>query len=211
LLYQPSSYAIIVRVMKKSHNKTKVSILGKIHPGIFLGAAIISGIICVFALRSNNEHMITLRDAVFSADKNNGDVNGALRNLQYYVTSHMNTNLSSGNGSVYPPIQLKYTYNKLVAAQASSIHDQKTQLYNQAQTYCQQLDPVDFSGRNRVPCIENYVRTHNATAVTIPDSLYEFSFISPSWSPDLAGWTMVVSIVSIILFIISLAYRLLRD
>lgn len=185
--------------------------MGKIHPGVFLVVAIISGAICVFGLRSNNEHMIVLRDAVFSADKNDGDVNGALKNLQTYVTAHMNTNLSTGNGSVYPPIQLKYTYDKLVAAQTNSIHDQKTQLYNQAQIYCQQLDPVDFSGRNRVPCIENYVQTHNVTSVTIPDSLYKFSFASPTWSPDLAGWTMLTAIVSIVLFILSLTYGYLRD
>ncbi|MFI5271302.1 MAG: hypothetical protein ACHQT9_04655 [Candidatus Saccharimonadales bacterium] len=196
--------------MKKSHKKSKVSFLGRVHPGVFLGVAIISGIICIFGLRSNNEHMIVLRDAVFSADKNNGDINGALKNLQSYVTSHMNTNLSTGNGSVYPPIQLKYTYDRLVAAQTNSIHDQKTALYNQAQTYCQQLDPVDFSGRNRVPCIENYVQTHNVTAAAIPDSLYKFSFTSPTWSPDLAGWTMLIAIGSIILFAISLTYRYLK-
>ena len=30
----------------------------------------------------------------------------------------------------------------------------------------------------------------------IPDSLYKFDFVSPTWSPDLAGWSLLVAIVS---------------
>ena len=168
--------------------------------------AIIATIVCVFALRANNEQMIKLRNAVYATDKNNTNVETALQQLQTYVTSHMNTNLSSGNGTVYPPIQLTYTYQRILAAQKQAALTDNTQLYTAAQTYCQQQDPVDFSGRNRVPCIEQYVESHSATQLpAIPASLYEFSFISPSWSPDLAGWSMLAAAVSGVLFIITLA------
>jgi hypothetical protein len=187
-----------------------------IKPWYFLAVAIISTVVCVFALRANNEHMVKLRDAVYAADKNNGDaklsssastadkstgdVSVALHNLQAYVTAHMNTNLSSGPNAVYPPIQLKYTYDRLVQAQETG--QTGDALYAQAQAYCEQQDPVDFSGHNRVPCIEQYVESHGGSQapVNIPDALYKFSFISPRWSPDLAGWSLLVAIASWLTF-----------
>jgi hypothetical protein len=86
------------------------------------------------------------------------------------------------------------------------VQQTNAQLYTDAQQYCQALDPTDFSGHNRVPCIEQYVETHNAIAQSIPDSLYEFDFISPTWSPDLAGWGLVGSILSAILFVASFIF-----
>jgi hypothetical protein len=147
--------------------------------------------------------MAKLRGQVYTADENNGDVQAALANLQSYVTAHMNTNLSGGPNAVYPPIQLKYTYDRLVQAESQDASDANETLYTAAQSYCQQLDPVDFSGHNRVPCIEQYVETHGAQLATVPAALYEFDFISPVWSPDLAGWSLVVTVLSGLLFIIS--------
>lgn len=170
-------------------------------PWYFLVLAIISAVVCVFALRANNQHMITLREAVYSADKNNTDVQKPLKDLQAYVTTHMNTSLTAGNTSVYPPIQLKYTYERLSNAQKEQFAKSNTDLYTEAQHYCEQQNSVDFSGHNRVPCIEQYVQGHtSAQAPTIPDALYKFAFVSPSWSPDLAGWSMLVAALSAIIF-----------
>lgn len=190
--------------MNKRHLHHLWTKLRLIQPWYFLVLALLTGLVCIFALRANNQHMLRLRDAVYSADKSNGDVQGALNKLQAYVTSHMNTNLSTGT-SVYPPVQLKYTYDRLVQAQeaAGAPNDTSTPLYTEAQAYCEQQDPVDFSGHNRVPCIEQYVQSHGGTAapttVNIPDALYKFAFISPRWSPDLAGWTMLVAAFSLIM------------
>ncbi len=79
--------------------------------------------------------MVRLRTAVYTADKNNADVVKPLKALQAYVTSHMNTNLSTGNTSVYPPIQLQHTYDRLVKAQEQQQNN--TDLYSQAQAYCE--------------------------------------------------------------------------
>jgi hypothetical protein len=172
-----------------------------IKPWYFLVLALVSGVICIGALRANNQHMSELRDAVYAADKNNGDVKGALQELQAYVTTHMNTNLASGKTAVYPPIQLKYTYDRLVAAQNEKFA-KGSSLYNEAQRYCEGQNSTDFSGRNRVPCIEQYVQSHTSSKPSdVPDSLYKFSFASPRWSPDLAGWTMLITVFSFITFI----------
>ena len=179
-----------------------------ISPWYFLAIAVASGVICIFALRANNQHMIKLRDAVYAADQNNTDAQTALRNLQAYVTSHMNTNLSTGV-SIYPPIQLQHTYDRLVQAQTDQLAKTNTQLYTDAQHYCEQQNSVDFSGHNRVPCIEQYVQGHAAAQLpVIPAALYEFSFVTPTWSPDLAGWSLLVASLATLLFVIMLAARL---
>lgn len=162
---------------------------------------IVSIIVCVFALRENNLQMVKLRNAVYQADQSGTGVEQALQKLRGYVQVHMNTDLSSGTTAVYPPIQLKYTYARLQQAEQQRVTSTNAALYPEAQAYCQQQNPTDFSGRNRVPCIESYVAQYGAKAHTIPDSMYKFSFISASWSPDVAGWSLVISIV-LALFII---------
>ena len=173
----------------------------------------VSAAFTVAALRSNNEHMASLRANVYQADKSGIGVPKSLQNLQAYVTAHMNTNLSDGAGSVYPPIQLEYTYLRLVQAQTQSALSGNGGLYTAAQAYCQKLDPYDFSGHNRVPCIENYVSTHGTNGTkqpTISPALYEFDFVSPSWSPDLAGWLLLVTILLATLSLLFVFYALYR-
>ncbi|HEY4963546.1 MAG TPA: hypothetical protein VIH90_02510 [Candidatus Saccharimonadales bacterium] len=178
----------------------------KIKPVYFLILTLISLAICIYALRSNNEQMIKLRAEVYAADQNNGDISGALKNLQAYVTSHMNTNLSTGPNAVYPPIQLENTYKRLVEQQGQQTTSENTQLYSDAENYCQAQVPTGFSGRYRIPCIENYINTHNLKQVSVDQSLYEFDFVSPSWSPDLAGWSVLITIFFGVCFLASLGY-----
>jgi hypothetical protein len=185
--------------MKKNYLHHVTTKFRAVSPWYFLILAIISGLICITALRSNYEHMSKLRQAVFTADMTNSDVQAPLSALQAYVTAHMNTGLSSGSNAVYPPIQLKYTYERLVQAQGQQVTQANSQLYSDAQHYCEQQNPTDFSGRNRVPCVQQYVSDHSLKAGTaIPDSLYKFDFLSPRWSPDLAGWSLIVAALSIL-------------
>lgn len=173
----------------------------------FLAAASIS----IAALRENNLHMVSLRSAVYQADKNNADVAAALKKLQAYVVTHMNTSLTTGSGSVYPPIQLKYTYDRLQAAANQAAQAANGQVYTDAQHYCEQQDSTDFSGKNRVPCIESYVAAHGVKVQTVPDALYKFDFFSPVWSPDLAGWSLVASgvlfVASVVRFVLGVWLR----
>jgi hypothetical protein len=167
----------------------------------YLAAAVVVGaIVSAVALHNNNFHMLKLRDAVFTADKEGKDVQKPLQELQHYVTGHMNTDLTTGTG-VYPPIQLKYTYDRLVEAESKQLRDSNTQLYNDAQQYCERLNPNDFSGRNRVPCIQQYVKDQGQPLKVIPDSLYKFDFVSPIWSPDLAGWSVLFTTLATLLLL----------
>lgn len=154
------------------------------------------------ALRHNNLEMVQLRNAVYQADKSGNNVEGALYNLRTYVYAHMNTGLST-NGSVYPPIQLKYTYQRLLQAAQAKAATVNAQLYTDAQEYCQATIPNGFSGRYRVPCIESYISSHGGQeTVSIPSAMYKFDFVSPRWSPDLAGYSLLLSgLLGILLFI----------
>jgi hypothetical protein len=165
-------------------------------------AFLLCAVVCVTSLRANYAGMVELRDVVYRADKNGGDVEAALQNLRAYVGQHMNTNLDAGKG-VYPPIQLKYTYERLIKAEKKRIDAANSKIYNDAQRYCERQDPNSFYGRERVPCVQNYIKTRQTAKVhAVPDALYKFDFASPSWSPDLAGWSLVLSVLLLALTIL---------
>lgn len=170
---------------------------------LVLAVVIMSGV-SALALRANNQRMLELRQAVFVADERGGDVEATLRELRQHVYTHMNTNLASGSNAVYPPIQLKYTYERLLAEAQADAKAQNAQVYTEAQAYCEQQYPDSFSGGPRVPCIRDYVASHNVATPTIPDSLYKFDFVSPRWSPDLAGWSIVVTGLLIVALLVRL-------
>lgn len=185
--------------------KNKIKFIASLPYKVFLGLFLLSAIVCVLALRGNNQNMIELRDVVYEADKNSGDVSTALNNLRQYVHSHMNTDLSSGGNAIKPPIQLKYTYERLHAAEKQRVDSVNERIYTEAQAHCERQDPASFSGGSRVPCIEEYVSRNGAQPNVVPAALYQFDFISPAWSPDMAGWSLVLSIIFFISFVSSFA------
>ena len=172
---------------------------------VFLILFVASTLVSVYALRQNNLTMVKLRDVVYEVDKNAGDVNTALNNLRQYVYAHMNTNLSSGGNAIKPPIQLKYTYERLIEAAEKKVNN--SALYTEAANYCQEKIPasVSISGRGRVACVQDYILSHGGKrAPIIPTALYQFDFVSPTWSPDLAGWSLVLTAIFFLVFIAKL-------
>jgi hypothetical protein len=162
--------------------------------------AVMCIVVAVVSLRQNNLTAVDLRDKVLQADKENKHVETALDELRVFVYAHMNTNLSTGT-SVYPPIQLKYRYDRLVKAEKARVEAANKAIVRQAQAVCAKEPARDFAGRdNRALCRGFYVNKHNVnkhkvTVRTIPDSLYKFDFASPRWSPDRAGWSLVLAFV----------------
>jgi hypothetical protein len=163
--------------------------------------AVLCGVVALFALRQNNLTAVRLRDEVLKVDQENGDVEAALRNLRSYIYGHMNTSLASST-SVYPPIQLKYRYERLVQAEKDRVSAINSTIYNDAQSYCERTQPASFYGAGRLGCIQSYLDSHpGATEKPIQDATYKFDFASPVWSPDLAGWSMVLSGFFLVLFV----------
>lgn len=177
-------------------------------PWFFLIIAVISALVCVAAMRANNLRMVELRQAVYAADEAGEDIETPLRKLREHVYGHMNTSLSSGSNAVYPPIQLKYTYDRLVKSQQAATGVANTAIYAEAQKYCEQTIPNGVSGSVRIGCIQSYIKQNDpAAAPAIPKNLYQFDFVSPTWSPDLAGWSMLIAFASVVTALLLFIYR----
>lgn len=179
-------------------------------PYYMLGIAVISSIIAVVSLRQNNYTMIRLRDTVTKVDQADGDVEAALRELREYVYGHMNTNLASGNNAIKPPIQLKYRYERLAATEADRVKAQNAQVTAAGEAKCAAQYPAGGYNAPRVACVQEYVRQNAVSSNSVPDGLYKFDFVSPRWSPDLAGWSVLVATISWVIFGVLLVTRRFR-
>lgn len=197
----------MLRVMNKRKLHHVWTTLRPFSSYYFLVVAVVSLVIGLVALRQNNVTAIQLRDEVSKVDEQNGDVEAALRKLREHVYSHMNSDLSGGAANIQQPVQLKYRYERLVSAEKARVSAENERIYNDAQVDCERRFPEGLSGRSRVPCIEEYVSSRSIKEQPIPDSLYKFDFVSPAWSPDLAGISLLISAVFVLLFVV----RLLLD
>ncbi|MET1033470.1 MAG: hypothetical protein ABWX94_03145 [Candidatus Saccharimonadales bacterium] len=173
---------------------------------------VIASIVAVFALRQNNLRMVELRQAVYQADEQGGDAETALQNLRKHVYAHMNTDLAGGQNAVYPPVQLKYTYQRLQQAEKERATQDSARIYTDAQNTCERQFPTGFSGSGRIPCIQKYISEHGSAEKSVPDALYKFSFTSPSWSPDLAGFSVAFAgLLALLLIVRVIAGRILKS
>jgi hypothetical protein len=156
----------------------------------------------VAALRSNNQQMVILRANVFKADKDNKDIEKSLTILREYVYNHMNTNLASGANAVRPPIQLKYTYERLVAANAATYDAETKRILDEADATCVAQFPGSVFSQPRTECAKAYGAAHPVTQKTVAEDLYKFDFLSPTWSPDQAGWSILAAGFFFLLFVV---------
>jgi hypothetical protein len=160
----------------------------------------VSMLISVIALSSNSRTAKKLYDNLILIDSQGGDTRVALDDLRRHIFGHMNTPLGSKNG-LKPPIQLFGTYQRLLETEQKKIADQEgSNIYNDAQLYCEKEDPVSFYGANRLGCITEYISNNQlveAQKIDLPKGLFTYDFVSPVWSPDLAGFSILVSAICI--------------
>ncbi len=169
---------------------------------ILLASTLLCSAVAVYALRANNLRMIELKQAVYIADEQNGDIEAALQNLRDFVTTHMNTQMRSPDASE-PPIQLVNQFNRLLQAEQARLASQDTsQVYRAAQQACES-GAIPLTARAQ--CIQEYVIA-NGVQITEsslpPKELYTFDFASPRWSFDLAGISIVLAVLSALLLVV---------
>ena len=150
-----------------------------------------------YALRQNNVHMLKLRKELLAADVSGVNVENSLNDLRGYVFGHMNTNVNT-NGSLEAPIQLVNTYYRaILQVEARDASQNGSQvLYNRAVEGC---DSQGGDLYKNVTCVENYLTTHSSGLKNqnLPlKEMYQFNFVSPKWSADLAGWLVVLSVLT---------------
>jgi hypothetical protein len=146
-------------------------------------------LLSVYLLRQNNLKMVELRSAVVAADEKGVGVKESIESLNTHVFKHMNT-------KIVRPIELVHTYNRQVKAAVEGSRQIGTpEAYNQAVQLCQSRG---IPASSLAQCAVDYlVGTGQATgqnAPALPDkNLFIYSFASPRWTPDLAGWTVLIT------------------
>ncbi|MDB5165322.1 MAG: hypothetical protein JWM00_212 [Candidatus Saccharibacteria bacterium] len=160
-------------------------------------------------LRLNNIGMLERRDAVYAADKA-GDseiLKNRLYDLQRYVSAHMNANPDK--------IALEGQYERdsqraKALAEAAGSNNPNGNVYQKAADVC---DPIGRAQGWRWPdpryiaCVDAELSKYPATTgsaqtIQLPDvNLYYHSFVSPLWSPDFAGWSVIICAVIVVMII----------
>lgn len=131
--------------------------------------------------------MVELRNNVIVADEQDSGLAEAIRQLNHHVFHHMNT-------AIVRPVELVNTYNRqakaaIEAANQSSGRD----IYAEATQVCE---------RRGVPlasiaqCAADYAASNNPGVgpqqIVLPDkNRFIYTFSSPRWTPDLAGFSLL--------------------
>lgn len=160
-------------------------------------------------LRLNNIGMIERRTAVLNADKQ-GDqeiTRARLFDLQRYSAAHMNAN----SGTIY--LQEQYARDTQASIAAASAREGTDNINLQADQACK----AQFGGYSQA-----YVQCFAAELAKVPSgsnapdkatlpspSLYRHDFTSPAWSPDFAGFTLVICGFLVVLIVVRVLSLLL--
>ena len=148
-------------------------------------------------LRINNLGMVDRRQAVITADEKGDDeaVKKALIELQRYVSAHMNTSLDKG---VYRVKAYERDRDAAVAS-ASDATNPQSEVYKQASIECRSRfrGGVESFRNDYVTCVLDRVSALQGSSsptdsakLPIADN-YRYDYISPAWTPDLAGFSLL--------------------
>ncbi len=153
-------------------------------------------------LRQNNLNMITLRNLVQQADEQGGDASGALTTLGTYVTTHMNTSIGPSGLYLQHGYQRAYLQAIDHAKQAGG---STGRVYQQVDDDCQKAYDRITAFEAHVQCVVDRVAAQTSSqspvvAISVPlADLYRYDFLSPVWSPDVAGFTVLVTVFLLVL------------
>lgn len=157
-------------------------------------------------LRLNNIGMSERREAVMNADKA-GDIfttQNRLYDLQRYVTHHMNTD----TGPIYLEGQYRRDAQKLVDA-AKGSNSSGPNINALAEAVCR--PQYTTWSPAYVQCFADELAKYPPSPdpvqnVTLPSpELYRYSFASPLWSADFAGWSLAICGVIIVIILARLS------
>lgn len=154
-------------------------------------------------LRLNNVGMVEHREAVYAADKTDDSVGLASRlyDLQRFVSAHMNAD--PGRVALVKTYERDNERHKK-AYQESSNSTANGDAFQKAEAVC---GPIARSNGWRWPdmrytnCINQELeKIPGGQAVMsefkpLPVEPYYHTFTSPLWSPDFAGWSLIVTVI----------------
>ena len=167
--------------------------LGKVKTWQLLILLVLSLFVSATFLRLNNTGMVSRRSAVESADKSGDEsaIASRVSDLQRYSASHMNAE----SGVFY----LKESYNRDVEAAVDAVNTSSDQTPQaRAKAICKPNLQTHGYSKAYQDCMMNELnksgQVMDPTDVTLPNpALYYYSFASPLWSPDFAGFSIIFS------------------
>jgi hypothetical protein len=169
-----------------------------------LGLLGISVTTSLVQLRANNVEMIKLYKAVEVADVSGIQTYDKLKQLQLHVAGHMNA--TPPKLGTNPGIQLKNTYERAKKYESEKATTERTRIYNEAIDYCEAALPSSLLS-DRAQCIIDRSASQAVIEKTVVADLYRHDFVSPRWSADVAGWSVLTSLVLIVTFLAQVAAR----
>jgi len=163
---------------------------------------VLFGFVAATFLRLNNIGMVQRRDAVLAADKNGDEavIQERLYDLQRYVTAHMNADM----GSIYLENQYKRD-SQAVIDQAGNDGNPNGNIYKKAQEVC--APKFTHYSQAYLQCTVDYLSQfapadNPASTVTLPRAdAYRYSYVSPLWSSDFAGLSVLICLFIILTII----------
>lgn len=186
-------------MVDKKQIKRRLRIIQRVKTWQLVIVLLIMLVISATFLRLNNIGMVERRNAVLSADKGKdvAEIKLKLLELQRYVTSHMNSNMGKG-------IYLETSYQTAVSdAYVSAVDKKSSNIYETVQGVC--APRYSTWSLSYVRCVTDelakYPEGQTLTSKIKqpnPDSFLHV-FVSPLWSPDLAGWSVLLSVVILIM------------
>ena len=167
---------------------------------------VLVGFVAATFLRLNNIGMLQRRDAVLVADKAGDEqvIQSRLYDLQRYVASHMN----SATGPFYLEQQYRRNAQQLVDA-AKNDDNPNGNINVKAEAVCK--PQYTAWSPAYVQCFATELAKYPpspdpAKNVTLPDTnLYRHDFSDPLWSPDFAGFSVLVCGVILVMIVARLA------
>lgn len=190
----------------KKKTKFRIKRLSQIKTWQLVILLIMSGFISATFLRLNNVGMVERRESVENADKAGDIVNlqQRLYDLQRYVSTHMNADPGK--------IALDHTYKQMYDRKLKEFEEEiKNQSNNdtvsKVRAVCDTRAQQGGYGRFTTQADPRYINCINEEWAKYPASKatnlqfeapstepYYHTFVSPIWSADYAGWSLLVTI-----------------
>jgi len=157
--------------------------------------------------------MVQRRSAVITADTagDSAQITNRLLDLQRYVSAHMNTDLGAG---VYLESSYNRDYQRAVDV-ASSDSNPNGNIYKKAQEVC--APRFNRYSTAYLQCTLSELEKYPASStlqdeVNGPDpSLYRHDYVSPVWTPDFAGFSVLATgLIALIIIVRLISLGVLR-
>jgi hypothetical protein len=107
------------------------------------------------------------------------------------------------------PVQLSRSYERAKAAETARVTAEREKVTQDGIAFCEgQFAASRLTVRSQ--CIADYGAANPVQPErTIVVDLYRYDFVSPIWTPDRAGWLVLVSIVLVTILVLRLASKLI--